>query len=404
MKKLCITILILVLAIILVGCGSNTVQPPLDLDDQEDWITIQEGEINITETASPLDFIYEADKTTYSERVLLDDSYIYLKQNSIKGHGFYRHYFADNKIIYLGSIDDLFMSSANIVEIDNKLYFYVAVKNADKKPLNMLVSIDLEKNSIAEHCLIEDAVPGMRSFFFNENVISKQDIVVDDVFLTSIIEYDVKNDAFSEKLKCSYNSTTNEGSAIVTVFGDEDKLYALTDEYFGGKGRFRRVINVYDKGYNLTETIALSSDALNYSLSYRTISMMVIGDYVYMNNVSNYAIIGKIVDVKLEIVFEERYLYPAQTQSFNAEEMIFFVRHSLKYHKLNFQTGVLEEINMVIDAEDTEAEYQLVCFFERNGKILMELENAGFLYGGENLYKKYYLEEADFKKTAFDFS
>lgn len=290
----------------------------------------------------PADF-----ENVLSYKGLIDDSFIYLSVNE-GAATYYRHYINDNKIITLGTIDNFLLSTKNTVLIDNVLYFYASVIESDTEDTsNILFGIDLSRNKMNTYKNDDEALAGILTYQFDEDIITLKNIVDDGIVTTYLDVFDINSKSWRQENINVVNQETHEGSAIFGLYGNKESVYVLHDDWSGGKGNIKTTLKVYDTEMNEVQTVNLDNDLRDYILSSRIQEIAIFGEYIYIYNTSNNGLLGKIVENNIEPIIKERNLELSMNQT-STNNPLFYVRRSNKCYLLDEETGNIDTLNLKI--------------------------------------------------------
>lgn len=299
-----------------------------------------------------------------SYKALINDSYIYL---NIDGNTatYYRHYINDDKTITLGTIENFYLGTRNTVLIDNTLYFYASVLDSNDGVSNVLFGINLSENNINSYENNDNSLAGILTYQLDGNIITLKNAVDEDNITTYLDIFDVDSKSWKHENINVVNSNTYIGSAIFALYSNEEALYVLQDDCLGGVGNVTTTLKIYDNNMNEIRSIKIDNDIRDYILNSRIKEMAVFGDYIYLLNISNDALLGKIKGNTIEPIIKEKNLTLALNQtSFNTP--FFYARRSNKCYTLDAETGAITTIPLQIGND-----YTIRCILADDKNILL---------------------------------
>jgi hypothetical protein len=321
-----------------------------------------------------------------SNMALIDGSLIYFGVDGTVAK-YYRHYIDDNKTVLVGTIDNFYLSGRGTAIIDDKLYFYACVILNTHETSNDLFCIDLSDNTLKKYEKDDESLGGIPTLEFNKKVLTLKNEVSGDIITTFIDEFDVESKTWNKQIINTYQKSNNLGSAIYSVYGNDEALYVLYDECLGGNGNTIKKLKIYDKDMKEVRSLDIDRTKFGDVFRFRIMEMAVFGDYIYIYNVSNYAVLGKIGETSITPIIFERDLEvaPGQIDSMNP---LFFVRYTNKCYSLEAETGEITQIDAQIGND-----YSIMYMLSDMNDI------AVLFYADDKPYYMYYLERARLNNT-----
>lgn len=283
-----------------------------------------------------------------SYKALVDGSIIYMNADE-KTATYYRYYIDDGKIVELAKIDNFVLSTKNSVLFDNKLYFFAGVfLSNDKEPANTLFQIDLSSNTMNKYENFDGSLAGISTYEHNGNIVTLKNIVSDDTITTFLEMFDASTGKWSTTNTNVVNTSTNIGSAIFALFGNQNTLCVMYDEC-NGQNNVHTTLRFYDEDMREIKALEISQEIKDFVMGSRIIEIAVFGDYVYINNISNKAVLGKITENEIVPILMESNLELALNQTDMANPF-FYIRRSNKCYTLD-GSGGLNTIELNIESD-----------------------------------------------------
>ncbi len=312
-----------------------------------------------------------------SYKALINDSFIYLSLDGNNAATYYRHYINNNKKVAVGAMKNFYLSTKNSVVIDNKLYFYVnVIKDNKEDTTNTLFCIDLAKNSMSSYENDDNSLPGITTYQFGGDIVTIKNKIDGETATTYLDIFDVDSKSWRQENINTLNSGTNKGSAIFGLYGNKEAVYVFHRNY-SGKGNTTTSLRAYDRNMKELRTINIDDDLRSYILKSGIKEIAVFGDYIYTNNTSNYALLGKINGGTIEPIVKENDLELALSQT-SPETPFFYVRGANRCYTLDTETGIISIISLQIGNG-----YSIGCILADEKNILLACnseDKADYMY------------------------
>lgn len=297
---------------------------------------------------------------------LLDDSFIYFSVEK-ETATYYRHYIKEGKTITLGTIENFYLNTKEVTLINDKLYFYTSIydKNNVNDFSNTLFVINLYDNTIEKYEHKDNSLAGIPTHQYNGNIITLKNEVSNRVITTFLEIFDVESKEWEKENINVYNNDTNIGSGIYGLYGNEESLYVLNDQCYGDHGNVNSTLKIYNDNLEEIQSIKIDKSIREYIFNSRIIELAVFDEFVYIKNISNYAVIGKIVGDSIEPIVMERNLELSLNQT-DSDTPFFYIRSTNKCYILDAETGDIVTIELQIGNN-----YSIMCILANKKNILL---------------------------------
>lgn len=305
MKRLALTILIIILVLSICGCSN-------DSPDANEPSTLNETSGSSDDEALALETLAIYDNNNLIDKIdcagsikQTDDGIVYSKYSdestasSIEME-YYRYIFDTKENIKLGSVKGWSLQSHEAAYIDNHIYFFACTGNAanyDDRTLKFL-EINLNDNSMTEIA----SEPG--GFPFDSLAVQGNRLLRVKVSKngSSLVEYDPQSGETNTLLNYDFNDENVVGNAIRKLSVDETKktISLLILDAESEKDVSLRM-DIYDYDMNLLDTVDVSaisddSNELRQGVSFFEYS----NDYFYYENYSITRYLGQVKNDGLE--------------------------------------------------------------------------------------------------------
>lgn len=242
----------------------------------------------------------------------------------------------ESKVI--GTVDNIFLSGP-ATAIDNTLYEYAVVGGEGDESSNMLYAVDVEADKVSALSSMQSENYIIPVASFGRNLMSLR--LYKDHTGVYAFQVDAKTEKQFVLQQKDYSRST--GESMIAFGCDEKSICVLSvDE----KGDIGYSINVHDQNGKLVKSISannLEEDLL--SILNREFKVM--GDYIYIASMSDKAILGKIVNDKIEVLLEGTGLGLTDTYT-KGKYCILYKRYSNLFYLLNMETGKLYQRTLEI--------------------------------------------------------
>lgn len=319
----------------------------------------------------------------------LNDGFIF-SDNKI----LYRYYFSDGKTVKLGDFDFNF-TDFNGKLIGDKLYFYSCGKENQLGVID-LYQIDISKNTVSklkteEHynTLIPTAVCSRGLITF------KGDMNGDETIGHTYVDiYNSSSNTFEKVVSYTLDRKGRTGEFIKLFDCSEDVIYVLVSDFdnhfyldsynLDGKIIKRYEISEIDRldGVYLDAADSAVTNGFEYFLASTSSSMKIVGDYVFLDNMSNQTIVFKLQDDKMvpfSDLIENFYSASYKNCVYETSSMFFMYNvlqedDECQLYKFDSQSGSYEKIDLtgMVDGESTPTNFYIN---EKSELLLTTCEN-----------------------------
>jgi hypothetical protein len=263
---------------------------------------------------------------------------------------YYRKYFDGRDDVKLGTMYNFRISAGYNARIDNTLYFYSGVVNEtgeiDNNFNNNLYGIDLTENTMRVVYTDNNVRPIVYVYPYMNKVLALKTMPAADNASSSFLElYDPKTGSIKTVLTHTSKSADKTGSRILTCFPNDEKVYTFVTEY-NAEGEQEATVRVYNQEFQCIQTISFDKDLMNYILGSRPHQIAVFGDYIYLDNLSNYSLVGKIENDTVTPVVQARSLEVAVNRDTDGRILntqVFYIRYTNTYYILDIEKGTFTE-------------------------------------------------------------
>ena len=304
----------------------------------------------------PLDY-----KNVLSYTAFVDGNIVYLNADELTAT-YYKYSIVDGSTIELGTIDNFYLSAKNSVLIKDKLYLFASVIENDDT-INALCQIDLTNNTITQYSNADRSLAGISAYEYDGNIVTLKNKVSGNVITTFLETFDISTNEWSIETTNSFNTDTNIGSAIYALYGNQNTLCVLHDEC-SGKDNIHTTLKFYDGTFKEIKSVELSQDIKDFIMGSRIIEIAAFGDYIYLNNISNKAVLGEIVGNELVPKLMEANLELALNQT-DTKNPLFYIRRSNRCFLLD-STGELVSVDLNIKND-----YSIMCILSDGNSIVL---------------------------------
>lgn len=241
-----------------------------------------------------------------------------------------------------GSVSNHMLSNNSMAFLNNSLYFFVTTSVDRIIMTNRFYELNIKEKKLKE--IYSES--NMQTFNYlavaNNKIYSTKGIMEDSHNGKTYIEsYDPSNGKRESIVSFTAKYDKREGQAITNLNIYNDKIYATIDAF--ENGMVIPYINIYSLSGDLIESIKMSefsTKIFNTAIA----EIKVIGDYIYISNMSNESIVGKIEKGEFVVIEEAREnLFIAQDSVGNANTGVFYLRNSNKIYILDNSSGSLNE-------------------------------------------------------------
>ncbi len=309
-----------------------------------------------------------------SFKALLDKDFIYLNLSE-EGASYYRYHLLNHQKTLLGKIDNFYLATKSSALIDGKLYFYAA-ENDGTNISNTLFCIDCVKNELKAYRNQDDSLAGISTYKWNKDIITLKNRRDGNKITTYLDIFDTDLKTWTQKNVHLVDMDTHTGSAIFALYADKDTLYVLHDD-LNGKDNVLTTLRAYNGNMEEIRTIPVDDKLKDYIFSSRIQEIAIFGEYIYMNNLSNDALWGKILEDRIEPLMKKTDLALALNQQ--APDVPFlYVRWSNQCYLPDEKTGDLFPIELSVGNG-----YVLRCVLADKEHILLDFcaeDKKDFLY------------------------
>jgi len=307
-------------------------------------------------------YLYEIDLSLDKHRqadaiFLLDDgSMIFIRTGSNHEVGSYRHiyrYFLESgTYIDIGRFYRFAVSTGRYALLDNIIYFYATVGDANNHMLiNVLFGIDLENNKLIH--VAEDTIsdPIVNTFSIGDRLISLKIRAEGEVGISYLEIFDPKTNLTEIVSKACFDATTREGIIyLLHTIDDNNWTYVLYQIALSGSDAWRSLIRVYDENFDFKKYINMSEVEQNIT-GYFSNNFRVFGDFVYIYTFTSFpmnSLIGRIDENGSLYAIHEGHL--SLVDNFSADNIqLFFWRLSNILVLLDTDTGILHQTTIPLD-------------------------------------------------------
>ncbi|RJG23362.1 hypothetical protein [Paenibacillus thiaminolyticus] len=353
-KRIYILILSLMLMLSAVACTAQVQQDFIVVDNS---IFLQEHDEDTGQ-----DFSYL--KLEINEDV---DNIVALVQNSIiyysygeDGHSisYYKFDLDANTTYELGKIDNPYIHTGSIAQIEDKLYFYmnevvIDNDNPDGKLETTLYEIDITNNSMDS--VFSETVDQTLIYVnvLNEDIISFKGKVDGAAGTTYIDAVNVSDDNSDETdhsviLSVDFDNDKGSGEVIYNFTQSNGYLYTLNVEAEGMDNR-EYLIKKFDSEGNRVKDIRLEKVIEDLLANERISTFTVIGDYAFIRTFSSSGVLCNISDdiAKAKLIgVEELDMAYGAANSLETQHALIYNRNTGITWVLDVEKDTLSEIDM----------------------------------------------------------
>lgn len=247
----------------------------------------------------------------------------------------------------IGEIDNFYLSTKNVVNINNTLYFYAGIADESSAVAeNKLFAVNLKNNSIEEYSNSDNSVVGIITIQFGNNIATFKNIVEENIITSFVEVFHTSTKEFTKHEINIYDSTANSGSAIYGAYGDNEYLYVLKDVYVDGV--VTTYIETYDIEMNKINELIVDDIVKGLVFNSRIVEMAIWGNITYFRNINGGVFIGQIENNKINPILTDQNIELAlSNEPFSFP--VFFSRSDNKVFGVNTETGEISVYEPIIE-------------------------------------------------------
>lgn len=299
---------------------------------------------------------------------LLDDSFIYsTAYMDTKMTTYYRHYLNSNKIIEIGSVENVVLETNLSAYFEGAFYFYETVKNNNELS-NVVYSIDVKSNSLSMISEDKEYLPGAFIKQYDDIILTRQTLRKDNNDMITFVERNnPKTNKTISKSKNYYLEANNTGEYILNYSVFKDKIYLAINNKTA-QNKKNPIIEVLDTNFTHLYNINMTA-VKDYIMESALGKMQIWNDFIFMRNFSGNSLIGKIEDGNIKSLFQENDLDMSFDLS-NQLSPVFYVRGTNKLIFPDETKGTIKTIKL--DLSDYKG-YTIKFVMSNDNNILITL-------------------------------
>ena len=288
---------------------------------------------------------------------------LYMDFNQYEAN-FYIYDFQAETTEKIKTVSNVALKGGEDVVIDNICYFYLAVSHfGDLK--NVLYAVDFSTNemySVSDNMYSAKMIPLIS---VEEQVVALQGNKLSNGNVDTFLEI-LHENGDTTRIDLTQNDVgipenQDKGPYILYVDSDDENIYALEKTGIGAEARY--YLTRYASDYSCTFAQEITSIFAEYEITTAIGKFYAFGDYFYIRDFSNNAILCKCEDNSIQMIYCERGLYYVVNFDSNEPYQYFSTRMNDIY-RLNVETGSFEKKSYDFENERLEI-YNIMAYNKR---------------------------------------